>query len=151
MNEIITSTGVAAATITEKGELVFRDGTADKEWFEVHRQLRFAKKHAGRLVKESLDYGSTNYGAEYAGKADAQILFDLGDGYIEPPEGMNPKDKSRAIVTIESIAMSFSLWHRKMEGEVAGWDRPRVEAALRLIEPIARLAAELRAKLEGGE
>jgi hypothetical protein len=148
MNEIITSTGIAAATINESGDLVFRDGLTKEEWFETHYQIRRAKKRVKGWLKQSLDHGEANYGAEYAGKADAQIMFDLGDGYIEPPADLNPGDKSKGILNIEGIAQSFVLWHRKMEGEIREWDRPRCEAALKLIEPIARLADELKHRLE---
>ena len=62
--------------------------------------------------------------------------------------GLNPKDKSYGIVTIEGMSMSFELWQRKMRDEIARWDKRRIERAIELVEHMARLHAELLARLK---
>ena len=51
-----------------------------------------------------------------------------------------PSDKTYAIVTIEGIAQSFSLWVRKMWPEVQEMDRDSLLKLHRLLEEQARLA-----------
>jgi hypothetical protein len=131
--------------------LTIPDETTQEQWVEIHRTIITAKRAAGKWLSESRKWATGKWGIDFVAETEVQLELALGIETKEKPPGINPPDKSRAIVTIEGIAQSFSLWHRKMEGEVAGWDKPRCEAALRLIEPIARLAAELRAKLEGAE
>jgi hypothetical protein len=62
--------------------------------------------------------------------------------------GLNSKDKSYAIVTIEGVHQSFELWHRKMRDEIPRWNKWKVERAIELVEPMARLHAELVARLK---
>jgi hypothetical protein len=139
-NELMTAQGL---TIPEE--------TTQDQWVEIHRTIITAKRAAGKWLSESRKWATGKWGIDFVAETEVQLELALGIEAKEKPPAINPPDKSRAIVTIEGIAQSFSLWHRKMEGEVRDWDRPRCEAALRLIEPIARLADELRAKLEGAE
>lgn len=41
--------------------------------------------------------------------------------------GLNPKDKSTAIVTIEGINRRFQLWVRKMFPEIVGWESDKLD------------------------
>jgi hypothetical protein len=129
--------------------LTIPDETTQEQWAEIHRTILTAKRAAGKWVSQSRKWATERWGIDFVAETEVQLELALGIEQREKPPALNPPDKSRGIVTIEGIAQSFGLWHRKMEGEVAGWDRPRCEAALRLIEPIARLAEELKSRLEG--
>jgi len=143
----MTQNGVAAATITDKGEIVFRDGLSKEEWFEAHRQICKWNKYSSALLRKSRQYGIANFGEDYAAEAEAQALLDLGETFSDKPDNLNPPDKSRAIVTIEGISQSFAMWHRKMAADVEEWDDERCRKALELVNPLAEFAARLREKL----
>jgi len=129
--------------------LTIPDETTQEQWSEIHRTILTAKRAAGKWVSQSRKWATERWGIDFVAETEVQLELALGIEQREKPPVLNPPDKSRGIVTIEGIAQSFGLWHRKMEGEVREWDRPRCEAALKLIEPIARLADELKSRLEG--
>jgi hypothetical protein len=129
--------------------LTIPDETTQEQWAEIHRTILTAKRAAGKWVSQSRKWATERWGIDFVAETEVQLELALGIEQREKPPALNPPDKSRGIVTIEGIAQSFGLWHRKMEGEVREWDRPRCEAALKLIEPIARLAEELKHRLEG--
>jgi hypothetical protein len=148
MNEMDTT--LTATPVFRLDGLAIPDGTTQEEWLDLHRQIIIAKRASGKWLVQSRNWATDQWGADYAGPAEAQLEFALGIETAAPKPSPNPQDKSRGIVTIEGIAQSFDLWHRKVAPEIAGWGRDKLERALELLEPIARQAEALRAILKGG-
>ena len=118
-----------------------------EQWAEIHRTVMLCRKASKAWLKQSREFATQKWGVEFVAEAEIQMELALG---IEPPKEtprLNPSDKSAAIVTIEGIAQQFVLWHRKMDDEISTWDKPRIQKALNLLEPIEREAARLRAML----
>ena len=148
MNEMDTT--LTATPVFRLDGLAIPDGTTQEEWLDLHRQIIIAKRASGKWLVQSRNWATDQWGADYAGPAEAQLEFALGIEVAEPKPSPNPQDKSRGIVTIEGIAQSFDLWHRKVAPEIGQWGRDKIERALELLEPIARQAEALRAILSGG-
>ena len=117
------------------------------EWAAIHRSIMLCGKAHKAWLKQSRAFAMARWGEEFLAETEVQLELVLG---IEAPKEtpkLNPADKSSAIVTIEGISQQFTLWHRKMDSEIAGWDRAKVEKALGLLEPIEREATRLRGML----
>lgn len=121
--------------------------TTQEEWLELHKTVMLCRKACKTWVKTSRTFATERWGIDFVAEAEVQMELALG---IEAPKEtpkLNPGDKSSAIVTIEGIAQQFVLWHRKMDDEISGWDRPRIEKALGLLEPIEAQIVRLRGML----
>lgn len=147
MNEMDTT--LTATPVFRLDGLAIPDGTTQEEWLDLHRQIIIAKRASGKWLVQSRNWATDRWGADYAGPAEAQLELALGIETADPKPSPNPQDKSRGIVTIEGIAQSFDLWHRKVAPEIGQWGRDKIERALELLEPIARQAEALRAILSG--
>jgi hypothetical protein len=143
MNEIHTD-------IIRPDGLAIPDETTQEQWEALHRHILLAKRAAGKWLSQSRSWASERWGIDYVAETEVQMELALGIETAAPKPSLNPQDKSRGIVTIEGIAQSFDLWHRKVAPEIAGWGRDKLERALELLEPIARQAEALRAILKGG-
>jgi len=118
-------------------------------WTEQHRLFMLCHTFSRKFLRESRSFAAEKWGADFV--ADVEIQLELELGLPEPkPEkpALNPEDKSRAIVTIEGICQSFTLWQRKMAPEIERWDRDRLTKALALVEPIEAQAKRIRELLE---
>jgi len=114
-------------------------------WTEQHRLFMLCHTFSRKFLRESRSFAAEKWGADFV--ADVEIQLELALGLPEPkPEkpALNPEDKSRAIVTIEGICQSFTLWQRKMAPEIERWDRDRLTKALALVEPIEAQAKRIR-------
>jgi hypothetical protein len=63
-------------------------------------------------------------------------------------------DKSHAIITIEGMAQSFDLWHRRMSPVIETWSAGQIDQAVKLLSRQARVHAQLvamSARLKGGK
>ena len=118
------------------------------EWIAIHSRIMLCGVAHKKWLKGSRAYAMAKWGEEFLAESEVQMELDLG---IEAPKEtpkLNPADKSSAIVTIEGISQQFTLWHRKMEPLITSWDKPQIEKALGLLEPIEREAKRLRAMLD---
>jgi len=64
---------------------------------------------------------------------------------------MDAPGKFKGLITIEGIAMSFTLWHRKMADIIPQWDDDQMRHFLKIVEPMEQFHArmiELRERLE---
>lgn len=120
-----------------------------EQWADIHRTAILCRRASRLWVKQSREWAAEKWGAQYVADAEQQMELALGlpPADAAPKPDLNPSDKTKAIVTIEGIAQQFVMWHRKMDSEITNWDRPRVEKALALLEPIEREAARLRSML----
>lgn len=140
MNEIMSIQGITIPNETTK-----------EQWAEIHKTILTAKRASSKWVSQSRKWASERWGIDFVAETEVQLELSLGIDHAAKPANLNPPDKSRAIVTIEGISQSFQMWQRKMSGDIEAWDKERCEKALALIEPIAKLASELRSKLGQGE
>jgi hypothetical protein len=114
------------------------------EWEGIHRTIMLCRKASRTWLRQSRDYAAERWGADYVADVEIQMELALGLPQPDPKPALNPADKSSAIVTIEGISQSFSLWQRKMSAEIERWDKVRLAKALELIEPIEKQAARIR-------
>lgn len=135
--------------MTQDG-LTIPDETSQEQWQEIHRSILLCRRAAGKWLSQSRKWATERWGIDYVAETEVQLELALGIEAKDPAASPNPQDKSRGIVTIEGIAQSFELWHRKVAPEIAGWGRDKIERALELLDPIARQAEALRAILSGG-
>lgn len=120
---------------------------SQEQWVDIHRSILMCRKASKTWLKQSREYATGKWGVEFVAESEVQMELVLG---IEPPSEsprINPADKSAAIVTIEGISQQFKLWHRKMDEEIGSWDKPKIEKALGLLEPIEAQAKRLRGML----
>jgi hypothetical protein len=118
------------------------------EWASIHRAVILCRQASGKWLKQSRAFGISKWGEEYVADAEVQMELALGIETSEKPATLNAPDKSKSIVTIEGIAQSFSLWHRKMADEMHEWDIERINRGIELLEEQARVHAELVAMRE---
>lgn len=133
---------------THKG-LCIPDDISEEAFLSNHKTVMLCRASARLWLRDSRAYASARWGVEWIADAELQMELDLGlpEPKTEKP-ALNPKDKSRAIVTIEGICQSFALWQRKMAPEIERWDRDRLTKALALVEPIEAQAKRIRELLE---
>lgn len=145
MNNIIDPTTFAPEKVT-----IPEDATQE-QWASIHATILLCRKASRSWLKQSREWAEAKWGADYVAEAETQMELALGLPQPDPTpkHDLNPGDKSKAIVTIEGICQQFALWHRKMDSQITTWDRPRIEKALALIEPIEREAKRLRGMLDG--
>jgi hypothetical protein len=145
-----------SSIFTSEGVIIPAD-TQKREWKKIHKTIlayQHARKSRRGWLMRSRAFAMERWGEDYLAESEVQMETALG---IEPPKEspkLNPADKSSAIVTIEGISQQFTLWHRKMDAEIAGWNKSQIEKAIGLLEPQARLLAELtamRGRLKGGK
>jgi hypothetical protein len=138
-------------TVLNTAELVLPADMTQGQWQAVHHQILAARNFARRWVNQSRAFAEGKWGADYVAQAETQMELALGlsspDPAPAPKADLNPGDKSKAIVTIEGIHQQFTLWNRKMETAIDSWDKPRLQKALGLVEPMERLAGRIRALL----
>ena len=122
--------------------------TTQDQWLAIHRSIVLCKRASARWIRQSRAFAAERWGMDFVADSEVQMELVLGIEAKDPaPAALNPQDKSKALVTIEGISQSFSLWERKMRDEVLTWDRPRLTRALELLEPMERQAREVRAML----
>ena len=133
-----------------KDGLEIPEDTTQEQWQGIHRDILMCRRAAGKWLSQSRKWATDKWGIDYVAESEVQLEMALGIEAKPAPANLNAPDKSRGIVTIEGIAQSFRLWSRKVEPEIDSWDDGMIRRALDLLEPIARQAEALRAKLSGG-
>ena len=123
-----------------------QDATQE-QWADIHRTILLCRTASRAWLKQSREFAAARWGAEYVAEAEIQMELALGLPQPEPKPDINPQDKSKGIVTIEGVAQQFALWARKMQPEIAKWDKPKLTRALELLEPMERQAVEIRKRL----
>ena len=117
----------------------------EEAWADIHRTILLCRASSRLWLRQSRDYATKRWGVDFVAEAEMQMELALGLPEPKPEKpALNPEDKSRAIVTIEGICQSFSLWQRKMAPEIERWDRDRLIKALALVEPIEAQAKRIR-------
>lgn len=124
-----------------------QDATKE-QWGEIHRTILLCRTASRAWLKQSREYAATRWGADYVAEAEIQMELALGLPQPEPKPDLNPADKAKGIVTIEGVSQQFALWARKMQPEIAKWDRPKLTRALELLEPIEAQAKAMRDRLQ---
>jgi hypothetical protein len=123
--------------LNEHGMIEYKDGTDQLAWVTAHRKLTYMRKQCAKWHKASRDYGVAAYGLDFVAESEAQMELDLGIESKERPPGLNPPDKSKAIVTIEGIHTSFMMWLRKMNPYIETWELDKLERGIELTKPMA--------------
>jgi hypothetical protein len=119
-----------------------------EQWTDTHQRILMAKRYAGKWLSESRKIGTKLFGLDYVAEVEVQLELSLGLPDKEESKQLNANDKSRAIVTIEGIAQSFSMWQRKVASDIEAWDRDKITKALDLLSPIEEQIRKLRDKLQ---
>jgi len=142
-----TSLAATRAQFTLDGLRIPED-TNKVEWYHIHKNAMLCHKASSKWLKQSREFGTKAFGEDFAAGTEAQLTLDLGLPIPEDKPQLNPDDKSTALVTIEGISQSFSLWHRKVEADIPSWGSDQVKRGLELLEPIARQYEELKRMIE---
>jgi len=142
----MTTALIDPAIITPEG-LIIPDDTNQDRFVQILRTVIICKRASGKWISDARKFGVAKWGIDYVAETEVQLELELGIECKDKPAPLNPADKSRAIVTIEGIAQSFSMWHRKMAAEVETWDRDRLTRALELLEPMEAQARAIRERL----
>lgn len=122
----------------------FRPDIGKDAWEEIHRNILLARHASRAWLKQSREFAEAKWGADYVGQVEVQCELALGLPLpVEKPK-LNPEDKSKAIVTIEGISQSFSMWSRKMSDQIESWDKQRLQKALDLLAPMEAQAKRIR-------
>lgn len=137
---------IDASIITPEGLSIPTD-TTQEGWTDLHRSIIQCKRAAGKWLSQSRKWATDRFGIDFVAETEVQLEMALGLDMKDKPAALNPGDKSKAIVTIEGISQSFSLWSRKMGAEIETWDRDRLTRALELLEPMEAQAKAIRGKL----
>lgn len=127
--------------------LAIPDSTTQQGWTDLHSAIITCKRAAGKWLSQSRKWATERWGVDFVAETEVQLELSLGIEAKDKPANLNAPDKSKAIVTIEGIAQSFNLWHRKMVTEIDTWDNDRLTRALELLEPMEQQAAAIRRKL----
>lgn len=135
-------------TLPNDKDLVIPDDTTQETWTPNHCKLLLAKRFLSKWIKSSREFGIKHFGLDYVAETEVQMEFQLGIEVKDKENDLNPKDKSRAIVTIEGITQSFKLWQRKIQDDIPKWDKERLERALNMLEPMEKQASEIRSRLQ---
>ena len=143
-----TLIGLKAGNLFTLDGLKIPDNTDQATWAEIHKDILKCKAAASTWLNQSRKFAIGKWGVEYAAEAEAQLELKLGLPQPEEKPKLNPDDKSRALVTIEGISQSFSLWKRKMASEIPYWSRDQKERALDLLEPLAQQYKEIKQSLD---
>ena len=132
--------------------------TRQGQWADIHRDLLWSraktKKPAAKWLKLSRTFASDRWGVDYVAETEVQLELGLGLLDLTKPDPvhkalpLNPKDKTTGIMTIEGLSQKFIIWHRKMRDEMPRWNKWKIKRAIELVEPMARLHAELLARLK---
>lgn len=126
----------------------FSQDISRDEWATIHRNILLARHASRKWVRQSREFAEARWGAEYVADVEVQAEFAFNLPAPQEKPKLNPDDKSKAIVTIEGISQSFSLWSRKMSDQIEKWDKVRLEKALELIEPMEKQAKRIRELLQ---
>jgi len=124
------------------------DHTDQDTWRDIHKDILKCKAAASKWLNQSRKFAIGKWGEQYVAEAEVQLELHLGLPQPEEKPKLNPDDKSRALVTIEGISQSFSLWKRKMSSEIPYWSRDQKERALDLLEPLAQQYKEIKQSLD---
>lgn len=143
-----TLIGLKAGSLFTLDGLKIPDNTDQSTWREIHKDILKCKAAASTWLNQSRKFATGKWGMEYVADAEAQLEFQLGLPQPEEKPKLNPDDKSRALVTIEGISQSFSLWKRKMSAEIPYWTRDQKERALDLLEPLAQQYIDIKKSLD---
>ena len=137
-------------SIYSADKVTIPDDSTQEQWASIHANIMLCRKASRSWLKQSREWAESKWGADYVADAETQMELALGLPTPDPTPkpDLNPGDKSKAIVTIEGVSQQFNLWLRKMDSQIDSWDRPRIEKALSLIEPIEAQAKRLRGMLD---
>ena len=134
------------STFATNGVTIAADATQE-QWADIHRTILLCRSTSRLWLKQSREFASAKWGADYVAEVEIQLELALGLPQPSPKPDINPVDKSKGIVTIEGITQQFSLWSRKMAPQIATWDAVKLKRALELLEPMEKQAQEIRARL----
>lgn len=143
-----TLIGLKAGNLFTLDGLKIPDNTDQDTWREIHKDILKCKAAASKWLNQSRKFAIGKWGEKYVAEAEVQLEFRLGLQQPKEKPRLNPDDKSRALLNIEGISQSFSLWKRKMSSEIPYWTRAHKERALELLEPIAQQYKEIKQSLE---
>lgn len=137
-------------TFTKDAVNIPEDCTQE-QWKAIHGTIMLCRHASKEWLKQSRGYADTRWGSEYTGQVEAQLELALGacieGGKDKGQDGINPADKSTAIVTIQGIGSQFQLWERKMKDEIPRLSAENLTKAIEILEPIERKVREMRALL----
>jgi hypothetical protein len=145
MSTSITPFKESRIEIDQDGDLIIPDSLTLQEFYESYRLLLHFNKRARAWRRRLEKFGIDKYGLDAVVGVYDQILMELGDDQT-PPENLsvNPDDKTRAIITIEGIVQNCSMWFRKVEPEMGGWDVMRLRKAAALLAEPKRIESRIQ-------
>lgn len=135
-------------TLGLDGRLIIPDGMPIHHYEVAVRRVEMFKEKAKAFSRQLQEYGESEYGLDQIVPIYEQIFMDLGKNLEDKQDDLNPRDKSRNIVTIEGVSRSFTAWFSKMGPDIPTWNKTQLSKALTLLEPIEAQAKRLRGMLD---
>lgn len=141
--------------VFQKDAIRIPDDCSQERWESIHRSIILCRTASRIWLKQSREFAAAKWGVDYVAQTEVQMELALG---IESKEqgdkgndGVNPSDKSTAIITIEGVAQQFAMWERKMRGNIPDWSVDNIKRAIEILEPIENKSKELRELLKQKE
>jgi hypothetical protein len=116
------------------------ENTTQDEWKLNHKQLLLMSQIAKRLIPKSQAFGIKHFGLDVMIETEAR--FQLEFGLPIPDTTDIPKLEGEEAV-IDMLERGFQNWIKRT-GDYETWDKPRLERALRMLEPLAEQADRIR-------
>jgi hypothetical protein len=114
--------------------------TTKEQWAEGHKQLLLLQQVCRRLIPKSSAFGIKHFGMDFWVETEAD--FQLEFGLPIPDTTEIPKLEGEEAV-IDYLERGFARWVQR-SGDYETWDKPRLERALAMLEPLAEQADRIR-------
>ena len=114
--------------------------TTKEQWQEGHKQLLMLGQVVKQLLPKSERFGQKHFGDDAVIDVEAQFILEFG---LPIPEETNRIRLEGDEAVIDYLERGFQRWVQR-SGSLELWDKPRLERALRMLEPLAEQVNRIR-------
>ena len=114
--------------------------TTKEQWQEGHKQLLLLGQVVKQLLPKSERFGQKHFGDDAVIDVEAQFILEFG---LPIPEETNRIRLEGDEAVIDYLERGFQRWVQR-SGSLELWDKPRLERALRMLEPLAEQVSRIR-------
>ena len=114
--------------------------TTKEQWQEGHKQLLLLGQVVKQLLPKSERFGQKHFGDDAVIDVEAQFILEFG---LPIPDETNRIRLEGDEAVIDYLERGFQRWVQR-SGSMELWDKPRLERALRMLEPLAEQVARIR-------
>ena len=114
--------------------------TTKEQWQEGHKQLLLLGQVVKQLLPKSERFGQKHFGDDAVIDVEAQFILEFG---LPIPEETNSIRLEGDEAVIDYLERGFQRWVQR-SGSLELWDKPRLERALRMLEPLAEQVSRIR-------